>query len=262
MDGICLDYQLADATMLLTSCSSAAVGGASSTAAHSRLEVAKASEGSTAALDAQTAQPSAASNNFPAANQTDVLLPMPSSRQLLLASPDAEAEVDTPSSSTALLNDGTRAVEKEQAEERHLESPGRFAAAQFLLMQQRQQQLQERRLAALEEAGKTGHMSAAQLLQQSQHQQTSSLLASLQPILPQEFGTMFAPAAKHAHHGAVGAEAVASSPVVLFSPGGPYCDKSKWYQSAGMLQVGLVPLQAQAQTFTSYSVKYFLALTR
>lgn len=239
LDGTCLDYQLADTTTLLSSCSTVAIGGAASTAADSRLEVAEASGRSTAALYAQTALPSAVSSNLANAHQTEMLLALPSSRRLSFASPDAEADADMSSSSTALLDDGTSADSEEQAEERRLESPGRFATAQFLLMQQRQQQLQDRRLAALRIAGKAGHMSAAQQLQQSEHQQTSSFLASLQPVLPHTFDSMFESAA---NHGAAGSEAVASSPVVLFSPGGPYSDKSKWYQSAG---VGLVPLLIQ-----------------
>ena len=237
-DVSCLNSQLTDTAPLLASCSTAAVGGASSTAADSRLELAEASERSTAALDGQTALPSAFSSNLPYGHQIDLQLATPSSRHLSLATPDAEADANMASSSSALLDDGTKAEGEGQAEERHLESPGRFAAAQFLLMQQRQQRLQEHRLAALKEAGNGGHMSAAQLLQQSEHLKPSSLLASLQPVLPQNFDTLFEPAAKRAHCGAVGAEAVASSPVVLFSPGGPYCDKSKWYLSAGMMQVG------------------------
>ena len=236
-DGACLNNQLADAAPLPASCSTAAVGGASPTAADSSREVPETSGCNTAALDAEAAFPRALSSNLSTAPQTNLLSAMPSSRHLLLASPDAEADANMPSSSIALPDDGTAAGEEEQAQKRHLESPGRFGAAQFLLMQQRQQRLQENRLAALKEAGEAGHMSAAALLQQSQHQQTSGLLASLQPVLPQISDTIFEPAAKRAHRGAVWAEAVASSPVVLFSPGGPYCDKSKWCLSAGMMQV-------------------------
>ena len=237
VDGTCLNSQLAGTAPLLSSPSGAAVVDASSTAAGSRLEVAEANGCSTADLDAQTVLPRGESSNLPNAHQNDISLATPSRRPLSFASPAAEADADVPSSSTAGLDDGMRVEEEGQAEERHLESPGRFAAAQLLLIQQRQQQLQKRRLAALREAGKTGLMSAAPLLQQSEHRQTS-LLASLKPALPQECDTLFEPTAKQAHCGAVGAETVASSPVVLFSPGGPYCDKSKWYLSAEKVQVG------------------------
>ena len=240
--GTCLNNQLSGTALSLASSSTAAVGAASSTAADSRLEVAAANGRSTAALDAQTVLPNAVSSTLTDAHQTDMLLATPSSKRLSSdsqdARADAEADADIPSSSTALLDDGTRVEEEEQVEVRHLESPGRFAAAQLLLMQQRQQRLQEHRLTALKEAGKTDHMLAAQLLQQSEHQQTSCFLASLQPVLSQKIDILCESAAKRAHHGAMGAEAVASSPVVLFSPGGPYCDKSKWYLSAGNMQVG------------------------
>ena len=231
--GTCLNNQLSGTALSLASSSTAAVGAASSTAADSRLEVAAANGRSTAALDAQTELPNAVSSTLTAT---------PSSKRLSSdsqdARADAEADADIPSSSTALLDDGTRVEEEEQVEVRHLESPGRFAAAQLLLMQQRQQRLQERRLTALNEVGKTDHMLAAQLLQQSEHQQTSCFLASLQPVLSQKIDILCVSAAKRAQHGAMGAEAVASSPVVLFSPGGPYCDKSKWYLPAGNMQVG------------------------
>lgn len=268
VDGTCLNNQLAGTAPLLESGSTAALRGASSTAVDSGVEVAEAirgstaasrgasataadsgvavaeaGRGSTAAFDAQTALPSALSNTHLHARHIEVLSATPSSGHFSLASPNAEADVDMPS---ALLNDKTGACTREEEqisgsagcspeedEEWQLESPGRFAAAQFRLMQQRQQRLLERRLAALKVVEKTSHVSAQHLLQQSQHQQSSKLLASLQPVVL--FNTMGEPAAKRAQHEA--AEAVASSPVVLFSPGGPYCDKSKWFLSAGMVQV-------------------------
>ena len=269
VDGTCLNNQLVDTAPRLEGGSTPALRGASSTAVDSVVEVAETSWGSTAAyssasftaadsglaeatwgspaaFEASTALPSAFSNTPPHARHTEVLSATLSSRPFLLASPEAEAGADMPRDSRALLDDRTGACAKEEGqtngsagclpeedEERQLESPGRFAAAQFLLMQQRQQRLLEQRLAALKVAGKTSHVSAQLLVQQSEHQQSSNLRATLQPVIP--FNTMVEPAAKRAQHEA--AEAVASSPVVLFSPGGPYCDKSKWFLSAAMLQV-------------------------
>ena len=271
-DGICLNNQLADTALLLTGSGTAALRGASSTAVDSVVEVAEAAWGSTAALrgasstavdsgvagaeasggstaafDAQTALPSALSNTAPHARHIKVLSATPSSRRFSLASPNAEANADMPRDSTdERTGDKGHAQDEEQThgsarclpeedEERQLESPGRFAAAQFLLMQQRQLRLLEQRLAALKVVEKTCHVSAQHLVQQSEQQQSSNLRAKLQPVVPLD--TMVEPAAKRAQHEAAEAEAVASSPVVLFSPGGPYCDKSRWFLSAAMLQV-------------------------
>lgn len=245
-DGTWLNSQLVDTAMLLTGGSTAASPGASSTAADSGVEVAEASWGSTAAIDAQTALPSASSNTLPHARHIEGSSVTPSSRRFTLASPNAAADANMPRDSRVLLDDRTGACahEEEQTsgsagfspeedEARQLESPGRFAAAQFLLMQQRQQRLLEQRLAALKVVEKPRHESAQHLLQPSDHRQVSKLLASVQPVV--SFSNMAEPTAKHAQHEA--AEAVASSPVVLFSPGGPYCDKSKWFLSAQMVQV-------------------------
>ena len=235
----------------LAGCSTAAVGGASFATADSRVDLAEANGGNIAAHNAQALLAIATSSPSPDGHQSHMLPPAPNSRRLSLASPNAATVTSMTGGRAALLDDGTRAGAEEeeqtsdsagdspeQAEDRHLESPGRFGAAQFMLMQQRQQQLQADRLAALEEEEKTGYIPAVySTLQQSRQQQSSSSLASLQPVWPCQPSAAVEPAAKHAQHGHVEADAVVSSPVVLFSPGGPYCDKSRYYMSAAMMQV-------------------------
>lgn len=208
--------------------------------------------GKTAAYDASVAT----NTSIPEAHPPEVLS-SPRSRHLplLLSSPQTGTTVHPSGSRADVLDDASRAGGDEEEQSsgsesqepmqaeggRSLEAPGRFADAQLLLLQQRQQQLQAHRLAALEEAGKTAHSpAAAQLFKQPVQRQTSSLVVGLQPVWLLEASTVSEPAAQraqHAQHTVVEAAAVVSSPVVLFSPGGPYCARSKWYMSADMMQV-------------------------
>ena len=125
----------------------------------------------------------------------------------------------------------------EQMEHSHLESPGRFATSQLLLMQQRQQQLQAQRLAALQETEQTTKTLPVQLHQQWNHQQGSAAAEKMPPAyLGSSADTACKVGAEHAQQG-MEAETVSSSPVVLYSPGGPYSAKSSWYTAADAPQV-------------------------
>ncbi|KAL3143617.1 hypothetical protein ABBQ38_002414 [Trebouxia sp. C0009 RCD-2024] len=237
--------QPADSGLPMEGFTTAAAGGVGPTTEDLNVHLEE-SSGKAAACDALLPPSAATSNRTPHACDPDMLLGTLNSRRLSLSSLEAEATAGL--SGIGMLHGVARlggdeeeqsrvsaSKSSEQAEEgHHLESPGRFAAAQLLSLQQRQQQLQAHRLAALEEAGKTVCLSAAgQRFKQPVQQQTGSLDASLQPVWLRKSSATFEQAAKRA---AVGAEveAVASSPVVLFSPGGPYCAKSKWYMSADM----------------------------
>ncbi len=128
----------------------------------------------------------------------------------------------------------------EQQDEHHLESPGRFAEAQFVLLQQRQHQLQSQRMADLPLASKSQPSLVTQL---GLRPQDSSLSESVSSEQQSRASSPFRPVRQHAQHiqhaqhGAVDGEKVANSPVVLFSPGGPYSHKSSWYKDAAATQV-------------------------
>ncbi len=128
----------------------------------------------------------------------------------------------------------------EQQDEHHLESPGRFAEAQFVLLQQRQQQLQSHRMAGLPLASRS---QPSVVTQQELRPQDSSLSEIVSSEQQSRASSPFRPvpqhvqSAQHAQHGAVDGEEVANSPVVLFSPGGPYSHKSSWYKDAAATQV-------------------------
>ena len=125
-----------------------------------------------------------------------------------------------------------------EEDERHLESPGRFAETQIALIQQRQQQMQTQRLAGSFKPRFA--VQPKQLLQQTLEQPASSLVANLLPVQPSRASSPFK-LAQHAQQGSLEGDAVAYSPVVLFSPGGPYSDKSNWYTSAVATQVLYTP---------------------
>ncbi|KAL3134064.1 hypothetical protein ABBQ32_008493 [Trebouxia sp. C0010 RCD-2024] len=230
--------------------SAAAAGGVCSSSGDFKADLLE-SGGKVVACDALLIPSAATNTSTPHAHDPDMLLGTPNSRRLSLSSMEAEAVAGLSDGSADLLHGTARlggdeqeqssvsaSESSEQAEEgHHLESPGRFAAAQLLFLQQRQQQLQAHRLAALQQAGKPVRLSAAgQLVKQPVQQQTSGFDASLQPVWLRETSTMFEQGAKHAQRAAVRAEveAVASSPLVLFSPGGPYCAQRKWYMPADM----------------------------
>ncbi len=130
----------------------------------------------------------------------------------------------------------------EQQDEHHLESPGRFAEAQFVLLQQRQHQLQSQRMAGLPLASKSQPSHVTQL---GLRPQDSSLSESALSEQQSRASSPFRPVpqhiqhTQHAQHGTVDGEEVANSPVVLFSPGGPYSHKSSWYKDAAATQVFL-----------------------
>ncbi len=127
----------------------------------------------------------------------------------------------------------------EQQDEHHLESPGRFAEAQFVLLQQRQHQLQSQRMAGLPPASKSQPSLVTQLGLRPQDSSLSESVSSEQQIRassPFRPVPQHAQHTQHAQHGAVDGE-VANSPVVLFSPGGRYSHKSSWYKDAAATQV-------------------------
>lgn len=133
----------------------------------------------------------------------------------------------------------------EQQDEHHVESPGRFAEAQFVLLQQRQHQLQSQRMACLPLASKSQPSILTQLQQQPLllRPQDSSLSESVLSEQLSRASSPFRPVpqhvkhTQHAQHGALDGEEVANSPVVLFSPGGPYSHNSSWYKDAAATQV-------------------------
>ena len=143
-----------------------------------------------------------------------------------IAARDQDSSAGNPSS----VEDTT-----ELKDARHLESPGKFAEAQLALMQLRQQQLLSQRLAALpplpglDTALSMQHPLPRQPLQQrSSPEQDSSPSGSLLPVL----ASRIRPLSKGAQHAGQNGEGVANSPVVLFSPGGPYSENSSWYNSS------------------------------
>lgn len=129
----------------------------------------------------------------------------------------------------------------EQQDEHHLESPGRFAEAQFVLLQQRQHQLQSQRMACLPLASKSQPSILTQLQQQPLllRPQDSSLSESVSSEQLSRASSPFRPVPQHVQHTqhAQHGEEVANSPVVLFSPGGPYSHNSSWYKDAAATQV-------------------------
>ena len=155
---------------------------------------------------------------------------------------DADDAQDPCSTDQASCLDGA-----EQQDEHHLESPGRFAEAQFVLLQQRQHQLQSQRMAGLPLGSKSQPSILTQLQQQPLllRPQDSSLSESVSSQQHSRASSPFRPVpqhaqhTQHAQHGTVDGEEVANSPVVLFSPGGPYSHKSSWYKDAAATQVFL-----------------------
>jgi len=129
----------------------------------------------------------------------------------------------------------------EQQDEHHVESPGRFAEAQFVLLQQRQHQLQSQRMACLPLASKSQPSILTQLQQQPLllRPQDSSLSESVSSEQLSRASSPFRPVPQHVQHTqhAQHGEEVANSPVVLFSPGGPYSHNSSWYKDAAATQV-------------------------
>lgn len=119
----------------------------------------------------------------------------------------------------------------EKQEERHRESPGRFAQAQLVLMQQRVQQLQSHRIAGLLQADKL------QPVQKVSKQQDRHLSKSVSPGQLSRASSPFTFVSQLGQQHDVDGEEVASSPVVLFSPGGPYSDKSNWFRDMDATQV-------------------------
>ncbi|DBA75340.1 hypothetical protein WJX77_001634 [Trebouxia sp. C0004] len=138
----------------------------------------------------------------------------------------------------------------EQQDEHHLELPGRFSEAQFVLLQRRQHQLQSQRMAGLPLASKSQPSILAQLEQQALllRPQDSSLSERVSSEQQSRASSPFRPLPQHVQHtqhaqrGAVDGEEVANSPVVLFSPGGPYSHNSSWYKDSAATQgPGLFP---------------------
>ena len=147
---------------------------------------------------------------------------------------DADDAQDPSSTDQASCLDGAQ-----QQDEHHLESPGRFAEAQFVLLQQRQQQLQSQRMTGLPLASKS---QPSHVTQQELRPQDSRLSESVSSQQHSRASSPFRPVpqhvqhTQHAQHGTVDGEE-ATSPVVLFSPGGPYSHKSSWYKDAAAAQV-------------------------
>ena len=143
---------------------------------------------------------------------------------------DADDVQDPSSIDQASCLDGA-----EHQDEHHLESPGRFAEAQFVVLQQRQHLLQSQRMAGLPLASRSqpSIVSHPELRSQDSSLFDSSVSSEQQS----RASSPFRPAPQHAQHGAVDGEEVANNPVVLFSPGGPYSHKSSWYKDAAATQV-------------------------
>ena len=133
---------------------------------------------------------------------------------------------------SSLPDQMNRLDDPEQQEERHLERPGRFAQAQFVLMQQRVQQLQSHRMAGLQQADNN-----LQPVQQVSKQQDRHLSKSVSPGQLSRASSPFSFVSQLGQQHDVGGEEVVSSPVVLFSPGGPYSDKRNWFRDMDATQV-------------------------
>ena len=142
---------------------------------------------------------------------------------------DADNAPDPSSIDQASCLDGV-----EHQDEHHLESPGRFAEAQFVLLQQRRHLLQSQRMAGLPLASRSQPSIVSHPELRSQD---SNLFESVSSEQQSRASSPFRPVPQHAQHGAVDGEEVANSPVVLFSPGGPYSHKSSWYKDAAATQV-------------------------
>ena len=169
----------------------------------------------------------------PAANGSNAVLDSDGRPDSSLKSESAKKREQTGISAEARGQaEGQKEIGETQQEP--LESPGRFATAQFALMQQRQQLMQAQRLQALQESGMTTQLPTRQLHKQLMQPSSTGWPGGSPPVCS---GAALKFTAKHAQQASAGAEAVASSPVVLFSPGGPYSDKSSWYTAANMLQV-------------------------
>ena len=190
---------------------------------------------------AVTSSPSARDvTTSPVAVSGKPALPQPDAAQI-------SSEGDASSPKAAIQSDLTRlhmhdansiAEAVDEAEEEGADSPGSFAAAQLKLMQQRQQQLQAQRLAKMQRTV-LAPIPAIQQRQFALQQQSSAQDASRggSPVQTAAQQAQHAQQSQHGQQAHADSEPVANSPVVLFSPGGPYSCKSSWYSSPALTQV-------------------------